>query len=81
MGTDVLFIRICVSRWRISWFYAAPTLGVGVFMSFLFFCTATNVCNVFGIAKYFREKIKNFSIYIRLLKKRYRVLKKRDRKC
>ncbi len=37
IGTIVLFIRICVSRWRISWFYAAPTLGVGVFMSFLFF--------------------------------------------
>ncbi len=37
MGTIVLFIRICVSRWRISWFYAAPTLDVGVFMSFLFF--------------------------------------------
>ncbi len=68
MGTIVLFIRICVSRWRISWFYAAPTLDVGVFMSFLFFCTATNVCNVFEIAKCFSRKIKLFSIYIRLLK-------------
>ena len=64
MGTIVLFIRICVSRWHISFFYAAPTLGVGVFMKFLFFCYAANICNVFDNAKYFRDKTKLFSIDI-----------------
>jgi len=60
MGTNILFIRICVSRWHISLFYAAPALGVGgwgrikvVSMKLSTYSIAANVCNVFDNAKYF----------------------------